>query len=67
MRETGQGKTDWIFEYARELPPKRPVSECIQDFRDIPLPFSKEKAGQQAARCMDCGLPFVTPDVPLGT
>jgi glutamate synthase (NADPH/NADH) small chain len=60
------GKPTGFLEYSRELPPKRPVSERIQDFREIPLPFSEEKARQQAARCMDCGIPFCHSGCPLG-
>lgn len=60
------GKATGFLEYTRELPGKRKVDERVKDFREIYRPFPKEKAQQQAARCMDCGVPFCTTGCPLG-
>jgi len=53
-------------EYTRELPRKRPVEDRIKDYREFYTPFPKEKVTQQAARCMDCGVPFCHTGCPLG-
>src|SRR5690606_34974531 len=60
------GKPTGFLEYTRELPPKRKVDERVKDYREIYRPFPKEKVQQQAARCMDCGVPFCTTGCPLG-
>jgi glutamate synthase (NADPH/NADH) small chain len=60
------GKPTGFKEYTRELPQRRPVDERIQDFREIYLPFPKEKQQVQAARCMDCGVPTCISGCPLG-
>jgi glutamate synthase (NADPH/NADH) small chain len=36
----------------------RPVQERIHDFRELELPLSPDDIRRQAARCMDCGIPF---------
>jgi len=53
-------------EFTRELPKKRPVADRIKDYREFYIPFPKEKVKNQAARCMDCGVPFCHTGCPLG-
>ena len=53
-------------EFTRELPKKRPVEDRIKDYREFYTPFPKDKVTQQAARCMDCGVPFCHTGCPLG-
>jgi glutamate synthase (NADPH/NADH) small chain len=60
------GKPTGFKEYDRELPKRRPVEERIGDFREIYQPFPAERLKQQAARCMDCGVPTCTSGCPLG-
>ena len=60
------GKPTGFKEYARELPHKRPVAERLKDYREFVEPFSEDKARKQAARCMDCGVPFCHTGCPLG-
>ena len=60
------GKPTGFQEYPRELPEKRPVDERLQDFGEIYTPFPKNKLRQQAARCMDCGVPTCHAGCPLG-
>jgi glutamate synthase (NADPH/NADH) small chain len=60
------GKPTGFMEYTRELPPKRPVQERVKDFKEINLPFPEEYQRKQAARCMDCGVPFCHTGCPLG-
>ena len=60
------GKPTGFKEYSRELPYKRPVAERVTDYREIYLPFPQDKLKEQAARCMDCGVPTCHAGCPLG-
>ena len=60
------GNPKGFMEYGRELPKSRKPSERIQDYREIYQPFAEEKTRQQAARCMNCGVPFCHNGCPLG-
>ena len=60
------GKPTGFKEYDRELPGRRPVAERIKDFNEIYQSFPKENLQQQAARCMDCGVPTCHAGCPLG-
>jgi glutamate synthase (NADPH) small chain len=60
------GKPTGFKDYPRELPKKRPVAERTDDFREIYQPFPREKLIEQAARCMDCGVPTCISGCPLG-
>ncbi|GAA4040568.1 glutamate synthase subunit beta [Nonomuraea soli] len=50
----------------RELPARRPVDVRIQDWREVYEDFPAPKLTKQAARCMDCGIPFCHNGCPLG-
>ncbi|MCL4371004.1 MAG: glutamate synthase subunit beta [Chloroflexi bacterium] len=52
------GKPTGFMEYQRELPADRAPDRRIADWREFHLPFPEEKLQTQAARCMDCGVPF---------
>jgi glutamate synthase (NADPH/NADH) small chain len=52
--------------YQRELPTSREAKVRIDDYREIYQAFPTEKTKQQAARCMDCGVPFCHSGCPLG-
>jgi glutamate synthase (NADPH/NADH) small chain len=60
------GQHDGFLKYDRELPNSRPPKERIGDFKEIYEPFPEEKTKTQAARCMDCGVPFCHSGCPLG-
>jgi glutamate synthase (NADPH/NADH) small chain len=60
------GKPTGFKEYQRELPTTRPVDERVQDWQEIYEDFSEDKRRTQAARCMDCGIPFCNDGCPLG-
>ena len=60
------GKTTGFQEYGRALPPKRPAGERVHDFLDLYESWPVEATQQQAARCMDCGVPFCHSGCPLG-
>jgi glutamate synthase (NADPH) small chain len=55
-----------FIKYTRELPSSRPIDTRLEDYKEIYEPFSAEKTNQQAARCMDCGVPFCHNGCPLG-
>jgi len=54
------------MEAGRELPHKRPVAERIKDWKEYYLPMHPDHLKTQAARCMDCGVPFCHQGCPLG-
>jgi glutamate synthase (NADPH) small chain len=59
------GKVTGFKEYTRELPTRRPVAERVQDYFEVYQPFAEEKLRTQAARCMDCGIPFCHTGCPV--
>lgn len=61
------GKPTGFIEFDRELPQARDPKERIKDYNEF-LPAMPEAAhiNQQAARCMDCGVPFCHNGCPLG-
>jgi NAD(P)H-dependent glutamate synthase small subunit len=52
------GKATGFIEYPREDAPKRPVAERVRDFREIEQSLPEAGLQRQAARCMDCGVPY---------
>ncbi len=60
------GKITGFKEFTRELPKKRPPNERTRDFKEFYFPFPEDKIRNQAARCMDCGVPTCTAGCPLG-
>lgn len=60
------GKPTGFMEFTRELPAKRLPQERIHDYNEFIERYPDEKLNQQAARCMDCGIPFCHNGCPLG-
>ena len=60
------GKPKGFLEFTRELPGKRPIHERKQDYNEFVSPYPAEQLNQQAARCMNCGIPFCHHGCPLG-
>lgn len=60
------GKPTGFIEYTRELPANEPVKDRLKSYGEFELPFPKDKTIKQAARCMDCGVPFCHSGCPLG-
>ncbi len=60
------GKVTGFLEYDRKEPRKLPVVQRVQSYEEFELPPEDAVLRQQAARCMDCGLPFCNPGCPLG-
>src|SRR5689334_16784798 len=60
------GKTTGFLEFTRELPAKKSVAERLKNFKEFEERYTDEKLNQQAARCMNCGIPFCHHGCPLG-
>ena len=50
----------------RELPPRRPVSVRLMDWKEVYETSEPTQLRRQAGRCMDCGVPFCHAGCPLG-
>ncbi len=59
------GKVTGFLEIARETPSRRPVLERVNDWFEVYQDFPAASARDQAARCMDCGVPFCNSGCPL--
>ena len=55
-----------FLKHGRELPQRRPVDVRIRDWKEVYEDFPKDHLHDQAARCMDCGIPFCHNGCPLG-
>ena len=60
------GKPTGFLEFEREVPVKTPVTERIKNFHEFTGRYSDIELNHQAARCMDCGVPFCQSGCPLG-
>jgi glutamate synthase (NADPH/NADH) small chain len=60
------GQVDGFMKYNRENPKGRDVKERLKDYKEVYTPLDKEKVKANAARCMDCGVPFCHNGCPLG-
>ena len=60
------GDPKGFLKTARETPRRRPVDVRISDWREVYEPYPTERTEKQAARCMDCGIPFCHNGCPLG-
>ncbi len=60
------GKITGFMEYQRQTAEQRPVEERIRDFKEVYRPMDEQAIIRQAARCMDCGVPFCHSGCPLG-
>ena len=55
------------FLHIQRVPPhRRPIQERVKDWKEIHAPMRAEELQNQAARCMDCGVPFCNNGCPLG-
>jgi len=52
------GKDTGFLEYCRKDPGYRPKEERLKDFKAVDIQADEEDIYEQAARCMDCGIPF---------
>ena len=59
-------KVTGFMEFDREKQPYRPVEDRLKDWRQVMDSWPADKLNDQAARCMDCGIPFCHQGCPLG-
>ena len=59
-------KVTGFLEHEREDTPYRPVEQRLLDWREVQTDPPPEKVRTQAARCMECGVPFCNDGCPLG-
>ncbi|MGL4487926.1 MAG: glutamate synthase subunit beta [Rhizobiaceae bacterium] len=52
------GKVTGFLEIDRQVAKYQPASDRIRHFREFTLPMSETEVKKQAARCMDCGVPY---------
>jgi len=52
------GEVRGFVKHRRQEVGHRPIEERIRDFSELDLPLTPDQIHQQAARCMDCGIPF---------
>jgi len=52
------GEVKGFVKYERQDVGHRPINERVRDFSELDLPLTPDQIRQQAARCMDCGIPF---------
>jgi len=60
------GEPKAYLKWTRELPQNREIDERICDFGEVVAPADEGSNQRQAARCMDCGVPFCVNGCPLG-
>ena len=56
------GKTTGFLDYERIENPFREAESRLEDFKDLHSALPEEKRRDQAARCMNCGIPFCQSD-----
>jgi glutamate synthase (NADPH/NADH) small chain len=59
-------KPTGFIEYQRAKLPARPIEERVHDYRHVYHAYPADELTRQAARCMDCGVPFCHQGCPLG-
>jgi glutamate synthase (NADPH/NADH) small chain len=60
------GRPRGFLEIRRNKNAARPIAERVKDFGEYELPMPDAQLRDQAARCMDCGVPFCHDGCPLG-
>ena len=59
------GKITGFMEIERHERPYLPVPERIRFYKEFIRPLADDEMGRQAARCMDCGIPFCQTGCPV--
>lgn len=60
------GKPTGFIEYERQANEETGPKERIRNFNEFHVPMSEEERRTQAARCMDCGVPFCQSGMMIG-
>ena len=55
-----------FLKHSRQGPARRPIPLRLRDWNEVYEPFDEQDTRDQAARCMDCGIPFCHQGCPLG-
>src|SRR3954454_4450350 len=55
-----------FLKHRRTTPTRRPVPVRLRDWQEVYEPFPVDHLQSQAARCMDCGIPFCHNGCPMG-
>jgi glutamate synthase (NADPH/NADH) small chain len=59
------GKITGFLEFDRHDRKYEPVEERVRHYREFMLPLSEPEAREQAARCMNCGIPYCHTGCPV--
>lgn len=59
------GKPTGFLEFERVAETYEPVAQRVTEYKEFVLRLSDDKAKVQAARCMDCGIPFCNTGCPV--
>jgi len=59
------GKVTGFLEFDRHDRKYEPVEERVRHYREFVLPLSEPEAREQAARCMNCGIPYCHTGCPV--
>ena len=59
------GKTTGFMEFERKDRTYRPVEERVQHWNEFVVPMPEPDVKTQAARCMDCGIPYCHSGCPV--
>ncbi|QNL48468.1 glutamate synthase subunit beta [Olivibacter sp. SDN3] len=60
------GKVTGFKEFKRQLPSKDAPKDRLKNYNEFVRSYTDEELNTQAARCMDCGIPFCHSGCPLG-
>jgi len=60
------GKPTGFLEFERKASQKRDIAERKKDYNEVETKYAESQTKEQAARCMDCGIPFCHSGCPLG-
>ena len=52
------GKVTGFLEIDRQTAQYEPASDRVRHYREFTIPMSEDEVVKQAARCMDCGIPY---------
>ena len=63
--DSGMGKITGFMEFDRHDRGYRPVGERVRHWREFVVPLSEAETKVQAARCMDCGIPYCHTGCPM--
>ncbi|WP_342643495.1 glutamate synthase subunit beta [Rhodoligotrophos ferricapiens] len=59
------GKITGFLEIDRQGQAYQPAADRVRHYREFTIPMDEREAGRQAARCMDCGVPYCHTGCPV--